>query len=147
MYTTFKDMKAEDAQAIYNRYSSKISDPASIVFSAQEGVSAKIFEDVVKLFGHSDYMTEVVDLTRKTIKKYHKEDMKFSPSRSEIMLKMISLYQSGISVFGDRDAFMNWLTKPAYGINGKIPFNLIKTSDGIDLIMEELDRIRYGDTA
>ena len=140
-------MKVEEAQAIYNRYSSQISDPATIVFSAQEGVSAKIFEDVVKLFGHGDYMTEVVDLTYKTIKKYYKEDMKFSPSRSEIMLKMVSLYKNGMSVFGDRDAFMNWLTKPAYGIHGKIPFDLVKTSDGIDLVTEELDRIRYGDTA
>ncbi len=140
-------MKAEEAQAIYNRYSSKISDPATIVFSAQEGVSAKIFDDVVKLFGHGEYMTEVVDLTYKTIRKYNRENIKFSPARSEIMLKMVSLYQMGISVFGNRDAFISWLTRPAFGIDERIPLDLAKTSDGIDLIMEELDRIRYGDTA
>jgi putative toxin-antitoxin system antitoxin component (TIGR02293 family) len=140
-------MEANEPQAIYSRYKSKISDPASIVFSAQKGVSAKIFDDVVKLFGNTDYMAEVVELTHKTINKYRTQNIKFSPIRSEIMLKLIALYQKGVSIFGTRDAFISWLAKPAYGIGGHVPLDLVKTSDGIDLITDELDRIQYGDTA
>jgi putative toxin-antitoxin system antitoxin component (TIGR02293 family) len=140
-------MEFNDPQAIYSRYKSKISDPATIVFSAQKGVSASIFDDVVKLFGHNEYMAEVVELTQKTINKYRTNNIKFSPIRSEIMLKLIALYQKGVSIFGNRESFINWLSKPAFGINGYVPFDLVKTSDGIDLITEELDRIQYGDTA
>jgi putative toxin-antitoxin system antitoxin component (TIGR02293 family) len=140
-------MEAKETQAIYSRYKSKISDPATLVFSAQKGVSANIFDDVVKLFGHNEYMAEVVELTQKTINKYRTNNIKFSPIRSEIMLKLIALYQKGVSIFGNRESFINWLSKPAFGINGYVPFDLVKTSDGIDLITEELDRIQYGDTA
>ncbi|MEQ8476023.1 antitoxin Xre/MbcA/ParS toxin-binding domain-containing protein [Fulvivirga sp.] len=140
-------MEANEPQAIYSRYKSKLSDPATIVFSAQKGVSAKIFDDVVKLFGNTDYMAEVVELTQKTINKYRAQNIKFSPIRSEIMLKLIALYQKGVSIFGNREAFISWLSKPSYGIGGHVPLDLVKTSDGIDLITDELDRIQYGDTA
>ncbi|HNP18083.1 MAG TPA: DUF2384 domain-containing protein [Fulvivirga sp.] len=140
-------MEVNEAQAIYGRYKSKISDPATIVFAAQKGISANIFDDVVKLFGNNDYMAEIVELTHKTINKYRLNKTKFSPIRSEIMLKLIALYHQGVGIFGERDAFISWLSKPAFGINGHVPFDLVKTSDGIDLVTEELDRIQYGDTA
>ncbi len=140
-------MKVNEPKAIYSRYKSKITDPATIVFSAQKGVSATIFDDVVKLFGHKDYMAEVVELTHKTINKYHTNGTKFSPIRSELMLKLVALYKKGVAIFGNRESFINWMSKPAYGIGNYVPLDLIKTSDGIDLITDELDRIQYGDTA
>jgi putative toxin-antitoxin system antitoxin component (TIGR02293 family) len=140
-------MEVNEAQAIYSRYKSRITDPSTIVFSAQKGVSATIFDDVVKLFGHNDYIAEIVELTNKTISKYKVNNTKFSPIRSELMLKLIVLYHQGVTIFGTKEAFISWLTKPAFGIDDHVPFDLIKTSDGIDLVTEELDRIQYGDTA
>ncbi len=140
-------MEVNEAQAIYGRYKTKITDSATLVFSAQKGVSATTFDDVVKLFGHTDYLAEIMELTHKTINKYKSNNIKFSPIRSEILLKLIALYQKGITTFGNRASFIAWLSKPAYGIDNHLPLELIKTSDGIDLITEELDRIQYGDTA
>ncbi|MEQ8926761.1 MAG: DUF2384 domain-containing protein [Fulvivirga sp.] len=140
-------MEANEPQVIYGRYRSKITDPTTIVLSAQKGVSATIFNDVVKLYGHTNYLAEVIELTHKTINKYQVNNINFSPIRSELMLKLVALYHKGVAVFGDRSSFINWMSKSAYGLGGYIPFDLIKTSDGIDLISDELDRIKYGDTA
>lgn len=140
-------MEVNEPQVIYSRYKSRIADSTAIVFSAQKGVDASIFNDVVKLFGHNDYMAEVIELTHKTIHKYQSNNIKFSPLKSELMLKLVALYHKGVATFGNRESFINWLSKPAYGIGNHIPLDLIKTSDGIDLITDELDRIQYGATA
>lgn len=140
-------MKAEEPEAIYGRYQPQLTDVGSMVFTAQKGVSATIFDDVVALYGHHHYMAEIVDLNLKTINKYKAQDIRFSPARSELMLKLVALYKKGVSVFGERKAFLSWLSKPAFGIDSRLPFDLIKTSDGIGLVDEELDRIQYGDTA
>ena len=86
-------------------------------------------------------------MKKMNINKYKSNNIKFSPIRSEILLKLIALYQKGIATFGNRASFITWLSKPSYGIDNHLPLDLIKTSDGIDLITEELDRIQYGDTA
>lgn len=140
-------MKVEEPEAIYRRYQPQLTDVGSMVFAAQKGVSADIFDDVVALYGHHHYLAEIVDLNLKTIHKYQSQKIKFSPARSELMLKLVALYHKGVAVFGERQSFLNWLSRPAFGIDNRLPLDLIKTSDGISLIDEELDRIRYGDTA
>lgn len=140
-------MKAEEPEAIYGRYEPQLADTGHLVFAAQEGISAAIFDDVVTLYGHQQYIAEVVDLNLKTIHKYKLQNLKFSPARSELLLKLVALYKKGVRIFGGRQAFLAWLSKPAYGIDSRVPFDLIKTSDGISLVDEELDRIQYGDTA
>lgn len=140
-------MKVEEPAVIYGRYQAKMGDTTQLVMAAQAGVSASIFDDVVNLYGHIAYISEIVDLNLKTIKKYQTENIKFSPQRSEILLKLVALFKKGAYVFGGREAYLTWLSKPAFGLGNLIPMDLLKTSDGISLVDEELDRIQYGDTA
>ena len=63
------------------------------------------------------------------------------------MLKLFSLFKKGEIVFGNSDEFQKWIEKPAYGLGYKIPKELMQTPAGIDLIMDELIRIEYGDLA
>jgi len=140
-------MLFEEPEMIYQRYRPRVANQGTFAFEALEGVSAHIFTDVVKLFGHHDYLAEVLELTPKTIHKYQVQHIKFSPSKTELMLKLVALYKKGADVFGTREALLSWLSKPAFGIDNRVPLHLIKTSGGIDLIFEELDRIQHGDTA
>ncbi|MEQ8472903.1 MAG: DUF2384 domain-containing protein [Marinoscillum sp.] len=140
-------MKAEEPEAIYGRYAPNLTDSTHLVLAAQRGVSASIFDDVVSLYGHVSYISEIIELNPKTIKKYKAENISFSPLRSELLLKLVALFQKGVAVFGTRDAFLTWLGKAAHGLGGLIPFDLLKTSDGIGLVDDELDRIQYGATA
>ena len=76
-----------------------------------------------------------------------KEEKKLSPQSSEMMLKVMALFQEGKSVFGSITSFKRWLEKPTFGLGGQLPFDLMQTSDGIDLISEQLVRMEYGDLA
>jgi len=57
------------------------------------------------------------------------------------------MFRNGIRVFGNKESFVRWINKPAYGIGEIVPIEIINTSTDIDLIEDELSRIEYGASA
>lgn len=123
-------------------------DRISLVILALQGVPATRFFDIADLTGYKrEQLAEVFDTSLKTFQRYEREQKKLNPQDSEKVLKIMALFQTGESVFGSADSFRRWMDKPAYGLGYQIPFDLLHTSGGIDLIMDELTRIEYGDLA
>ena len=58
-------------------------------------------------------------------------------------LELIALYKKGEEVFGNIDAFNYWLKKPFWN-NRQKPVDLLITSGGVDLVMEEIDKLAQG---
>ena len=73
-----------------------------------------------------------------------RKNNKINSNKDDSLDKLIALYRKGEDVFGSKEAFNSWMSNPVFSLNS-IPLQLIKTSYGIDLIDEELDRIAYGD--
>lgn len=120
----------------------------SLVSQALQGVSATRFFEVAELTGYKrEQLAEVFDTSLKTLQRYEREQKKLNPQDSEKVLKLITLFQAGESVFGSAAAFRRWMDKPAYGLGNQVPFALLHTSGGIDLVMDEVTRIEYGDLA
>jgi len=128
------------------KYQKAILDDYSIMANSIQGVSAKIFNDILEVSGIAKrFLAEnIFDMSVKTMSRYQKENKKLSPRLSETALKFVNLLDKGLEVFGELQAFRNWLSKPAYGLGNKIPIELLNTNTGIDLIEEELLRIEYG---
>lgn len=120
----------------------------ALVILALKGVSATRFFEIADLTGYKrEQLAEVFDTSLKTFQRYEREQKKLNPQDSEKVLKIMALFQTGESVFGSAEAFRRWMDKPAYGLGNQIPFDLLHTSGGIDLIMDEVIRIEYGDLA
>ena len=123
-------------------------DRTSLVFSALKGVPATQFFETADLTGYKrEQLAQVFDTSLKTFQRYEREQKKLNPQDSEKVLKIMALFQNGESVFGSAAAFRRWMDKPAYGLGNQIPFSLLHTSGGIDLILDEVIRIEYGDLA
>jgi putative toxin-antitoxin system antitoxin component (TIGR02293 family) len=111
-------------------------------------VYATTFNDMINVSNYDkNYAAELLDVSYKTVTRYQKEKKKFSPLQSEYILKTIALYNKGKAVFGSTQNFKNWLAKPAHGLANKVPQSLITTITGINYIIDELNRIAYGDLA
>ncbi|GAB3696850.1 hypothetical protein GCM10027592_20450 [Spirosoma flavus] len=124
------------------------SNRTALVFLALKGIPATRFFEIAELTGYKrEQLAEVFDTSLKTFQRYEREKKKLNPQDSEKVLKIKSLFQLGESVFGSADSFRRWMDKPAYGLGNQIPFDLLHTSGGIDLIFDELIRIEYGDLA
>ena len=61
--------------------------------------------------------------------------------------QLMALARKGLEVFGHSLAFRQWLRKPSYGLDGRIPQELLQTYRGIDLVREEIVNIAWGDMA
>ena len=129
-------------------YRNDVEDDYTIATRSIEGVDANLFYDMVDITGlKKDTLAEYLDISTKTLERYKQSHKKLNSFRSEILLKLVTLYKKGIEIFGDINAFRSWLNEPAYGLDNAIPSRLMVTSTGIDVIIDELIRIEYGDLA
>ena len=134
-------------EAIAN-YGGLIADDYTIATQAIQGVNVNLFYDMVDITGmKKEDLAAYLDISTKTLERYKGSDKKLNSFRSEMLLKLVTLYKKGIEIFGDVIAFRSWLNQPAYGLDNTIPAKLMVTSTGIDVIIEELTRIEFGDLA
>jgi putative toxin-antitoxin system antitoxin component (TIGR02293 family) len=125
-----------------------VKDSFSLVMEARKGIMATVaFEVAQAMELHVDQLADILHITTKTLRNYRQGKRKLNASHSEQTLKLLALQLKGHKVFGVPTAFRRWLEKPAYGLDDQVPLDLLETSGGIDLVMEELDRIAYGDLA
>jgi len=111
--------------------------------------SSEIFSSLLESTDLSiNFLAEnVFEMTPKTLSKYKNENVKMTSLISEQALKLKSLFELGIEVFGSKAEFSEWLKDQNIGLGYKKPAELLNTSTGIDLIYEELKRIEFGATA
>ena len=134
---------------LISKYQARIKDPLAIVNSSRKGVKVNAFFDlaIITGFKKDKLADDLLGISIKTLMRYRQDEKKLSPQSSEMVLKLIALYQKGVALFSEIKYFNNWLNKPAFGLGMQIPYDLINTSTGIDLIFEELLRIEHGDLA
>ena len=140
--------KAAAGAGEWQHFEALTADSFALVMAAREGVLARLaFEVADRLELHLNQMADLLHTTTKTLQTYRQTKKKLSPAHSEQTLKLLALQQKGEEVFGSSTALRAWLSKPSYGLGGQTPLALLETSGGIDLVMEELERIAYGDLA
>ncbi len=127
-------------------YEGNLKDRLSLIRKAKNGIEAKYVLMILKYYNFKkDFIADMLNLSTKTLDRYTKENRKLNPNDSELVIKLILLYKKGIEIFGEQSSFVNWLNKAAFGLGNLKPAEIINTSEGIDLIIEELSRIEFGD--
>jgi putative toxin-antitoxin system antitoxin component (TIGR02293 family) len=135
-------------KSMLHSYEKHLDDRYWMVEEAAAGVPVSVLFDLINLTHlNKDFIANMLNLSTKTIDRYRHGEKRLNPASGELMLKLFSLFKKGEKVFGNSDEFQKWIEKPAYGLGYKIPKELMQTPAGIDLIMDELIRIEYGDLA
>jgi putative toxin-antitoxin system antitoxin component (TIGR02293 family) len=70
-----------------------------------------------------------------------------APGPSERALYIARLFNAGIKIFGNREKFIRWLNSENLAMGGKKPASYLDTFSGIQLVMDELNAIKYGFSA
>ncbi len=121
-----------------------IANNHAIVFSARKGVKTKIFYDFAETIKMPEKnLAYIINLSARTISNYKIKRKNLEPLYSEHLLKIIALFKKGEALFGTIDEFNYWLNKPFWDTKQK-PIDWIITSGGVDLVMEEMDKLAQG---
>ena len=133
---------------VFAQYASNTTDNYTITKTAHAGIPASSFFDAAEVSGfRKEDFASLLDTSLKTFDRHKKENKKLNPQKSEYILKFIALFKKGEEVFGVLSEFRQWIRKPSFGLGGIVPYDLLPTTGGIDLIMDELNRISHGDLA
>ena len=116
----------------------------AIVFSARKGLRTKVFYDFANAIKMPEKnLASIINLSSRTISNYKEKRKSLEPLYSEHLLKLIALYEKGEEIFGNIDEFNYWLQKPLWNSTQK-PMDWLVTSGGVDLIMDEIDKLAQG---
>ncbi len=131
--------------SLFRQYEKELSNPVAMVMRAAEGLAVSVFDKIIQITAlNKNQLAAFIDVTPKTIDNYRIRRHKLGRTESEQLLQLMALYKKGQEIFGNSEDFNLWLKQPASGLGGIVPFELLYTQGGINLVMEELLRIEYG---
>ncbi len=134
-----------DKYSVKNRFKNlNLSSSHAIVFSARKGLKPKIFYDFAEAVKMPEkILAGILNLSARTISNYKEQQKVLEPVYGEHLLKLISLFEKGESIFRNIDEFNYWLRKPFWNSH-ETPLDWINTPGGVDLVIEELDKLAQG---
>lgn len=134
--------------SILSKYEKSFSNNIALVADSKKGLRPQAVFDFISLSEFSFPVIEkVLNKTIKTFASYKRTQTNLDSTISEKLLKIFSLYDKGVNVFGNIDEFNKWIVSPSFGLGNIIPRDLLDTVTGTELVYDELIRIEYGDLA
>lgn len=88
-------------------------------------------------------VSKLIHVSERTLQRYS-PDKTIDINSSERLIELTRLFHKGIEVFNEKEKFIVWLNRPNKALANSKPLDLIETSIGIDLVMDELLRIEHG---
>ncbi|MDT0648323.1 antitoxin Xre/MbcA/ParS toxin-binding domain-containing protein [Zunongwangia sp. F260] len=88
-------------------------------------------------------VSRLIHVSERTLQR-KSPDKPMDINSSERLIELTRLFYKGIDVFNDKEKFLAWLNRPNKSLGNSNPLDLIETSIGIDLVMDELLRIEHG---
>lgn len=64
-------------------------------------------------------------------------------AKLERIYDLDKLFEFGYEVFDSKEDFNKWLRTPSKSLGGKMPFDLLDSSFGFELVENEISRIKY----
>ncbi|MBK0382460.1 DUF2384 domain-containing protein [Pedobacter sp. SD-b] len=130
-----------EALAPYQTY---FESPVNRLSVIKGGLASSSIQDLLNISGSTRFdMAKNLDLTEPTLRKHLSNNKELSTSLSEHVLFLLELYDKGLDTFGSIEEFKNWLPQHNIGIGAK-PSDLLDSITGINMVMNELNRIDHG---
>jgi putative toxin-antitoxin system antitoxin component (TIGR02293 family) len=93
----------------------------------------------------ADQIADAVGISSRTLRRQKDQPTRPMPAdlASKTWLLAETLSQAS-AVFGGREAAERWMSRPAMGLDGACPIELMRTLQGAELVTEFLGRLEHG---
>ena len=86
----------------------------------------------------------ILHLSEKTLQRYSKDNKSFEGIYVDRILQMQELIKMGLETFTSTEALYRWLKRDKPVLGELLTFDSLKSSRGIQLIIDQLGRIQHG---
>lgn len=127
-------------------YGSPFSNRLKLIQLIRTGLPQKLFDKLQQLIPFTELdWAEVLNVSSKTLQRSKKDkQFTYKPIHTEKILEIAEVTQFGLTVFGNKSAFKEWLNTPSAALGNNTPKELLKDSFGKELVMQELNNIEHG---
>lgn len=147
--------KVEESTAIYgvsnytplvamlgNQYAN--STDFDLLQLARKGITKKALLALAKKISLTlEEIATVLHISERTLQRYTPTTL-VKTEYADKAIELARLYERGIEVLGSESAFNGWVKTPNLALGGEIPFNLLDTRIGFNMVLNILGRIEYG---
>ena len=88
-------------------------------------------------------VVHLLPISERTLQRYSGR-RHLSPAVSGQMIEIAKVAVRGVEVFGEKDLFLEWLSRPSLALGHRKPVDLLSSPVGQDLVLDELGRIEHG---
>lgn len=107
--------------------------------------SVILLVESVETFKRHNVLAKIVGLSERTLARRMKnKDEALSPEQSARALYYAEVLEKAQEVFGTRALAEEWMTRPALGLDGESPIDLLSNPVGYELVTDFLNRLDYG---
>lgn len=111
-----------------------------IIKRIRAGVKKTEWKQLIKRIGYTE--KEMENILPTSISSMQKK-LTYSKETSERIYELAKLFGIGYEIFDTEDQFNLWLQSPSKALGGKIPFDLLDSSFGFEIVENEINRIKY----
>lgn len=117
----------------------------TLIEKANQGVDIQRIDTFLQQSGLSKAeLGQLLGIDPKTLDNYRKQNKTLDKLKSELLLKLSTLFALGENVFGSANEFRAWLHLKAGEFKGTPPIHLLTTITGVTMVERQLERIAQG---
>lgn len=111
-----------------------------LIENIRQGVKKTDWKQLIQFTGSTE--KEFEHILPASISSMQKKSV-YSKETSERIYELARLFGLGYEVFDTKEDFKQWLMTPSRALGHKIPFELLDSSFGFEMVENEITRIQY----
>lgn len=121
-----------------------VTNESDFIDVIRKGIPKKAIDTLIDKTGIPvNEMAVLMRLSDRTLRRYKPQTL-LNPEQSERVVELARLYSRGEEVFGKLESFKEWMNSTVMALGNIKPKELLDTSLGIDILMNELGKIEHG---
>jgi putative toxin-antitoxin system antitoxin component (TIGR02293 family) len=132
------------SEIMFLLFNQTVRNQSDLIELARTGIPKN---EVLKMAKHLSFsgkeLAIIINLSERTLQRYP-DDKKLEKIASEKAIQLAKLYERGNEVWGDLDRFKGWMRHPNPFLGSKTPLEILDTSFGFEMVLDEIGRIEHG---
>jgi len=110
-----------------------------------QGIPYQAFDVILRNTAFSEkHWAELLHIDKRTLERHKSGNKTFKPLYSDRIIEIVDVILLGLDVFDTEEQFYLWLYTNTYSLGNREPFDLLQTSYGKEMVLDELYRIEHG---